>query len=244
VTLLLVTLILAAVTQPATAADITLFSVSNGADTEQYNVKLQILFLMTMIGFLPGLLIVSTSFTRIIIVLAILRQAIGLQQSPPNQVLVAVALCITLLIMRPVWTTIYDEAFKPFDEGKISLEQAVSTAEVPIRQFMLKQVYEINLEQTLRIAGEPTTLSKSEIPFGVLLPAFVLSEMKTAFQIGFMLFIPFLVIDIVIASILMAMGMMMLSPLVISLPFKLMIFVLVDGWGMTVGTLSNSFGTL
>ncbi len=184
----------------------------------------------------------STSFTRIIVVLAILRQALGLQQSPPNRVLVGIALTLTILIMRPVWTDIYDNAFKPYDNGEITLVQAFSVAEKPVRSFMLAQTHQSSLEQMLRIANEPIDQNVEDISFAVVLPAFVISELKTAFQIGFMLFIPFLIIDLVVASVLMAMGMMMLSPLIISLPFKLVIFVLVDGWAMTVGTLSASFG--
>jgi len=212
--------------QSAMAADMTLFSVLPGSDGAQdYNIKLQILLFMTLLGLLPTLLLMMTSFTRIIIVLAILRQALGLQQSPPNRVLIGISLVLTLLIMRPVWSDIYQHAFKPFDAEEISLTVALERAEQPLRKFMLAQTRETDLEQMLRI----------------LMPAFVLSELNTAVQIGFMLFVPFLVIDLVVASVLMAMGMMMLSPLIISLPFKLMVFVLVDGWAMTVGTLAASF---
>ena len=225
------------------AEDMTLFSVTPGAEGgEDYGIKLQILFFMTLLGLLPTLLLMMTSFTRIIIVLAILRQAMGLQQSPPNRVLIGISLILTLVIMRPVWTDMYQHAFVPYDRSEITLTEGLAIAEKPLRQFMLAQTREPDLEQMLRISGEPTTLAKSDVPFGVLLPAFVLSELNTAFQIGFMLFIPFLVIDLVVASVLMAMGMMMLSPLIISLPFKLMVFVLVDGWSMTVGTLAASFG--
>lgn len=228
---------------PGWGADMTLFSVSPSASGgEDYNIKLQILFFMTLLGLLPTLLLMMTSFTRIIIVLAILRQALGLQQSPPNRVLIGISLILTLLIMRPVWTEIYQDAFVPFDQNEITLSEGVARAEKPLRRFMLAQTREPELEQMMRIAGEPTKMAKSEVPFSILLPAFVLSELNTAFQIGFMLFIPFLVIDLVVASVLMAMGMMMLSPLIISLPFKLMVFVLVDGWSMTVGTLAASFG--
>ncbi|WP_409421727.1 flagellar type III secretion system pore protein FliP [Pseudaeromonas sp. ZJS20] len=238
-------LLLGGLALPCQGADMTLFSVTPGADGAQdYHVKLQILFFMTLLGLLPSLLLMMTSFTRIIIVLAILRQALGLQSSPPNRVLLGIALTLTLLIMRPVWQTVYTEAFLPYDQGSLTLEQALDKAEVPVRRFMLRQIRESDLEQVLRIADEPLTLTPEQVPFGVLLPAFVLSELSTAFQIGFMLFIPFLVIDLVVASVLMAMGMMMLSPLVISLPFKLMVFVLVDGWALTVGSLAASFGDL
>ena len=229
---------------PSFASDsgLTILSVSDGASEQEYSVKLQILLLMTALSFLPAFILMATSFTRIIVVLAILRQALGLQQSPPNRVLVGIALALSLLIMRPVWTDIYHNAFQPYDNGEITLMQAFSVAEKPVRNFMLAQTQQTSLEQMLRIANEPLDTSVEDISFAVVLPAFVISELKTAFQIGFMLFIPFLIIDLVVASVLMAMGMMMLSPLIISLPFKLVVFVLVDGWAMTVGTLSASFG--
>ncbi|EKO3903352.1 flagellar type III secretion system pore protein FliP [Vibrio fluvialis] len=228
---------------PTLAADngLTLFTVSDGSTQEEYSVKLQILLLMTALSFLPAFILMATSFTRIIVVLAILRQALGLQQSPPNRVLVGIALALSLLIMRPVWSDVYEHAFKPYDQGQITLMQAFSVAEKPVRNFMLAQTQQSSLEQMLRIANEPLDQNVDDISFAVVLPAFVISELKTAFQIGFMLFIPFLIIDLVVASVLMAMGMMMLSPLIISLPFKLVVFVLVDGWAMTVGTLSASF---
>ncbi|WP_039985523.1 flagellar type III secretion system pore protein FliP [Vibrio owensii] len=231
-------------TLPTMAADngLTILSVSDGDTQQEYSVKLQILLLMTALSFLPAFILMATSFTRIIVVLAILRQALGLQQSPPNRVLVGIALALTLLIMRPVWTDIHDNAFKPYDNGEITLMQAFSVAEKPVRNFMLAQTHQSSLEQMLRIANEPIDQNVENISFAVVLPAFIISELKTAFQIGFMLFIPFLIIDLVVASVLMAMGMMMLSPLIISLPFKLVVFVLVDGWAMTVGTLSASFG--
>jgi flagellar biosynthetic protein FliP len=224
------------------AQELTLFSLKSTEEGQDYNVKLQILLVMTLLSLIPALLMVLTSFTRIIIVLAILRQAMGLQQSPPNRVLIGIALMLTVLIMRPVWQDVYQNAYKPFQEETIGLEEALLKAEVPLRAFMLKQTRESELHQVLLIANEPTTLSSQEIPFEVLMPAFVLSELTTAFQIGFMLFIPFLIIDLVVASILMSMGMMMLSPLIISLPFKLMIFVLADGWAMLAGTLAATFG--
>lgn len=229
---------------PSSASDsgLTILSVSDGASEQEYSVKLQILLLMTALSFLPAFILMATSFTRIIVVLAILRQALGLQQSPPNRVLVGIALALSLLIMRPVWTDIYHNAFEPYDKGDITLMQAFSVAEKPVRNFMLAQTQQTSLEQMLRIANEPLDTNIDDISFAVVLPAFVISELKTAFQIGFMLFIPFLIIDLVVASVLMAMGMMMLSPLIISLPFKLVVFVLVDGWAMTVGTLSASFG--
>lgn len=237
-------LIVGLVSFPSIAADngLTILSVSDGDSQQEYSVKLQILLLMTALSFLPAFILMATSFTRIIVVLAILRQALGLQQSPPNRVLVGIALALSLLIMRPVWSDIYENAFQPYDKGEITLMQAFSIAEQPVRNFMLAQTHQSSLEQMLRIANEPLDQNVEDISFAVVLPAFVISELKTAFQIGFMLFIPFLIIDLVVASVLMAMGMMMLSPLIISLPFKLVVFVLVDGWAMTVGTLSASFG--
>ncbi|CAD2226637.1 flagellar biosynthesis protein [Pseudoalteromonas sp. 3J6] len=224
------------------AEELTLFSLKDTADGQDYSVKLQILLLMTVLSLLPALLMVLTSFTRIIIVLAILRQAMGLQQSPPNKILIGISLMLTMLIMRPVWQDIYQNAYTPFQQQTIGLEEALLTAEKPLRAFMLRQTRESELRQVLLIANEPTTLTVQEIPFEVLMPAFVLSELTTAFQIGFMLFIPFLIIDLVVSSVLMSMGMMMLSPLIISLPFKLMVFVLADGWSMIAGTLAATFG--
>ena len=217
------------------AEELTLFSLKDTADGQDYSVKLQILLLMTVLSLLPALLMVLTSFTRIIIVLAILRQAMGLQQSPPNKILIGISLMLTMLIMRPVWQDIYQNAYTPFQQQTIGLEDALLA-------FMLRQTRESELRQVLLIANEPTTLTAEEIPFEVLMPAFVLSELTTAFQIGFMLFIPFLIIDLVVSSVLMSMGMMMLSPLIISLPFKLMVFVLADGWSMIAGTLAATFG--
>ncbi|MGI2258597.1 flagellar type III secretion system pore protein FliP [Shewanella sp. GXUN23E] len=228
---------------PSQAADgLTLLTYGQGDDAQKVNIKLEILALMTVLGFLPAMLMMTTCFTRIIIVLVILRQALGLQQSPPNKVLIGIALVLSMFIMRPVGEEIYQQAYLPYDAGQIELPELVSRAETPLRGFMLAQTRETDLEQMLKIADEPVTLKPDEIPFFVLLPAFVLSELKTAFQIGFLLYLPFLVIDLVVASVLMSMGMMMLSPLIISLPFKLMVFVLADGWSMTVGTLTASFG--
>ncbi len=227
---------------PAFAQDLPLLTINGPNGQEEYSVKLQIFLLMTALAFLPAMLLMTTSFTRIIIVLGILRQAMGLQQSPPNRVLVGIALTLSLFIMRPVIHNIYDNAVVPYQNGEMTMFEAAKVAEQPLRQFMLQQTRETDLEQILRIADEPAPDSVDDLDFLLVMPAFILSELKTAFQIGFMLFIPFLIIDMVVASVLMAMGMMMLSPLIISLPFKLMVFVMVDGWSMTVGTLSASFG--
>jgi len=231
-----------AIPEIAGAEELTLMSVTDGDDTQDYSIKLKILLFMTALTLLPVMVLMMTPFTRIIVVLGILRQALGLQQSPPNRLLVGMALILTILIMKPQWTEIYEEAFVPLDNSEITLQESIARAEIPVRDFMLRQTNEDALQQMLQIANEPLTMTKEEVPFSALLPAFVLSELKTAFQIGFTIFIPFLVIDLVVASILMAMGMMMLSPLIISLPFKLMIFVLADGWSKIVGMLTTSFG--
>lgn len=235
-------LLLLALTPTVFASDISLLTVTGNEGQQDYSVKLQVLLLMTMLGLLPSMLLLMTCFTRIIIVLGILRQAIGLQSSPPNRLLISIALSMTLLLMKPVWQDIYQNAFVPYDEDKMTLAQAVARAEQPIRKFMLAQTRKTDLDLMLRVAGEPRTVAAQEVNFFILMPAFVLSELKTAFQIGFMLFIPFVVIDMVVATVLMSMGMMMLSPVIISLPIKLMVFVLADGWSMVVNTLSMSFG--
>lgn len=235
-------LLLLALTPAAFASDISLLTVTGNEGQQDYSVKLQVLLLMTMLGLLPSMLLLMTCFTRIIIVLGILRQAIGLQSSPPNRLLISIALSMTLLLMKPVWQDIYQNAFVPYDEDKMTLAQAVARAEQPIRKFMLAQTRKTDLDLMLRVADEPRTVAAQEVNFFILMPAFVLSELKTAFQIGFMLFIPFVVIDMVVATVLMSMGMMMLSPVIISLPIKLMVFVLADGWSMVVNTLSMSFG--
>ncbi len=209
---------------------------------EDYTVTLQILILMTLLSFLPAILIMMTSFTRIIIVFAILRQALGLQQSPSNQILVGLSLFLSLFIMSPVLEKITANAYEPYINEEISAKQALQEAKLPIHDFMMGQTRESDLHLFFRIAGLDPVASTADVPFTVLIPAFVTSELKTAFQIGFIIFIPFLVIDIVVASVLMAMGMMMLSPLIISLPFKIMLFVMVDGWALIIGTLAASFG--
>ena len=222
----------------AQAVDL-LANVVPGAKTE-LTVKMQILIIMTLLGLLPVMVMMMTSFTRFVIVLSLLRQALGLQQGLPNRVITGVALILTLLVMRPIGDQIWTDAFVPYDQDKISLETALQIAEKPISRFMLAQTSKAALQQIAHLAGEDKISVPSEHAFTVKLAAFVLSELKTAFQIGCMLFIPFLVIDLVVSSVLMAMGMMMLSPLVISLPFKLLLFVLVDGWTLTVNTLVTS----
>jgi flagellar biosynthetic protein FliP len=208
----------------------------------RYSVTIQILAIMTMLTVIPSLLIMMTSFTRIIVVFAILRQAIGLQQTPSNQVMLGLALFLTLFIMMPVFTVINEKAIQPYISEDLLPLEALQQATIPIKEFMLAQVRETDLNLFVRLSGETDINGPMDTPLHILIPAFVTSELKTAFQIGFMLFIPFLIIDLVIASVLMAMGMMMLSPVIISLPFKVMLFVLIDGWALVVGTLAASYG--
>ena len=210
----------------------------------EYTVTIQILAIMTLLSVLPALLIMMTSFTRIIVVLAILRQAIGLQQTPSNQVLLGLSLFLTMFVMSPVFRIINADALQPYLQEQITSVQAVERAIVPVHEFMLGQTRENDLDLFVRISGRTDIQTPADTPLHILIPAFITSELKTAFQIGFLLFIPFLIIDLVVASILMAMGMMMLSPVIISLPFKIMLFVLIDGWALVMGTLANSFGTV
>jgi len=226
----------------AQASGLDIINVTGAEGSQVYSVKLELLILLTALSFIPAFVIMTTCFTRIIIVLVILRQALGLQQSPPNQVLLGIALALSILIMKPVWTDIYANAFVPYDNNAISMVEAFEIAEKPVRNFMISQTHAKSLEQMMHIANEPLDTTPEEVSFAVLLPAFVISELTTAFQIGFIIFIPFLIIDLIVASVLMSMGMMMLSPLIISLPFKIILFVLADGWTMTVGTLTASFG--
>ena len=215
----------------------------NADGSGEYTVTIQILAIMTVLSVLPSLLIMMTSFTRIVVVLAILRQAIGLQQTPSNQILLGLALFLSLFIMMPVFRVVNADAIQPYLAETISPQEAVERAIVPVHEFMLAQTRETDLNLFVRISGHDDIASPEETPIHILIPAFITSELKTAFQIGFLIFIPFLIIDLVVASILMAMGMMMLSPIIISLPFKIMLFVLVDGWAMVIGTLAASFGT-
>ena len=216
--------------------------VSEGQDgSQQYSLSLQILALMTAITLLPSLLLGATAFTRIIIVLSILRQALGTQQTPPNQVLVSIALFLTIFIMYPTLEEIYYQALAPFLDGQMEALSAIETAAVTLKEFLVVNTREAELAMFAELAGDDPYQSNADVPFNVLMPAFITSELKTAFQIGFLLFLPFLVIDMVIASILMSLGMMMLSPMLISLPFKLLLFVLVDGWAMTVGSIAATY---
>ncbi len=213
---------------------------ANPDGTEDYSINLQILALMTMLGFLPAMVILMTSFTRIVVVMSILRQAMGLQQTPSNQVIIGIAIFLTFFIMSPVLSKINDDAIQPYINEQITAREAFDVAQVPMKDFMLKQTRVKDLETFVNISGSTAT-APEDVSMAVLIPAFITSELKTAFQIGFMLFLPFLIIDLVVASVLMAMGMMMLSPMIVSLPFKLMLFVLVDGWNLILSTLAGSF---
>lgn len=217
-------------------------TLTTGSDGEQsYTVTLQILALMTVLTLLPAALMMMTSFTRIIIVLAILRQAMGIQSTPSNQVLIGLTLFLTFFIMHPVFDNAYINGVQPYMNDEISITTAFQNGSLPFKEFMLAQTRESDIELFANIGGYGPINTSADVPFSLLLPSFVTSELKTAFQIGFLIFIPFLIIDLVVASVLMAMGMMMLSPMLISLPFKLMLFVLIDGWALLMGTLASSF---
>lgn len=205
------------------------------------SLPLQLLVLMGALTVLPSLILMMTSFTRIIIVLSILRQALGLQQTPPNQVLVGLSLFLTLFIMQPVMSTINRTALEPYTHKQISVDEAISRSGKPLHAFMIAQTRKTDLAMFAEIAKAPKFASPETVPFTILLPAYATSELKTAFQIGFLIFLPFLIIDLIVASSLMSLGMMMLSPTIVSMPFKLLLFVLVDGWALTMGSLASSF---
>lgn len=207
-----------------------------------YSLSLQIVALMTALTVLPSIVLGMTAFTRIIIVLSILRQALGTMQTPPNQVLVALALFLTFFVMQPTMTAFYEQALSPYLDGQMPAEQAIEIGSGILRAFLIENTRQNDLMMFQQLAGDGPYASQDEVPMSVLLPAFLTSELKTAFQIGFLIFLPFLVIDMVVASILMALGMMMLSPMLVSLPIKLLLFVLVDGWALTVGSLAATYG--
>lgn len=220
------------------------FTSSPNADgSATYSLSLQTLILLTSLTFLPAVVLMMSSFTRIIIVLSLLRLALGTQSSPPNQVLLGLALFLTFFVMSPVIDRVYNEAYLPFSQDKINIMEAADKASVPLKEFMLHQTRETDLALFVQISGSEEIESRDKVPLKILVPAYITSELKTAFQIGFVIFIPFLIIDLVVSSVLMAMGMMMLSPMIISLPFKLMLFVLVDGWHLIIGSLTQSFYT-
>ncbi|NOT85634.1 MAG: flagellar type III secretion system pore protein FliP [Methylococcaceae bacterium] len=218
---------------------VTVTTNANGGQT--YSVTIQILALMTLLTLLPAMLLTMTSFTRIMIVLGLLRQALGTGQAPSNQVLLGLSLFLTIFIMMPVFEKVNIDAVQPYMAEKIDVTEAIEKASQPFRLFMLKQTREADIELFVRLSGNSALNGPEDVPFSILLPAYVTSELKTAFQIGFLIFLPFLVIDLVVASVLMSMGMMMLSPMIISLPFKLMLFVLADGWSLIMEMLAASF---
>ena len=215
--------------------------IDDGSGETKYSLTLQLLALMTLLTLLPSLLLMMTSFVRIIIVMSLLRQALGTAQTPPNQVLVGISLFLTIFIMSPVLTSVYDQAITPYFEEQVSFDTALLKAEEPFRNFMLNQTREADIAMFAEIANNKDITSPADVPLSTLVPAFITSELKSAFSIGFLIYIPFIVIDLVVASILMSMGMMMLSPMMISMPFKLMLFVLVDGWTLIMGSLTGSF---
>ncbi len=208
----------------------------------QWSMSIQTLLLLTGLTFLPAMLLMMTSFTRIIIVFGLLRQALGTQTSPPNQVMVGLALFLTFFIMAPVGEKIYADAYVPLSENRITFLEALDRGAVPLRAFMMRQTRDADLATFTTVANQPKPASPEAVPMRVLIPAFVTSELKTAFQIGFIVFVPFLIIDMVVASVLMSMGMLMMSPVIVSLPFKIMLFVLVDGWNLIIASLVRSFG--
>ncbi len=218
------------------------FSMKSTNNPQEIVSSIQILILLTILTLAPAILILMTSFTRLIIVFSFLRQALGTQQMPPNQLLVGMSLFLTFFIMQPVFEKINTEALQPYVNGQMKQELAIEKALVPLRKFMFSQTRAADLELFLRLSKVNNPKTRADVPTTVLIPAFVISELKTAFQIGFIIYLPFLVIDMIVASVLMALGMMMLPPVVISLPFKIMIFVLVDGWSLIVGSMVKSFG--
>ena len=242
--LLTLAALLPLVAAPAFAADPTMPTLvvkTTQGSTESWSISLQVLVAMTALTLLPAILLLMTSFTRIIIVLGFLRQALGTAQSPPNQVLVGLAFFLTLFVMSPVISKAWNEGVQPYMDGKLTTEQALPAATKPFRTFMLDQTRESDLQLFARISHSEGYASKDDVPFPVVVSAFATSELKTAFQMGFLIYIPFVIIDLIVASVLMSMGMMMLSPMLVSLPFKIMLFVLVDGWALLLGTLAGSF---
>ena len=241
---LLITLLFSATAIGADASSIlSLTSKPGPAGSSTWSVPVQTLLFFTVLGFLPAVMLLMTGFTRIIIVLSLLRLALGTQSTPPNQVLIGMSLFLTMFVMAPVFDKIYQDAYQPFSERKISMEDALTRGQVPLKAFMLKQTREADLALFIKLAKLEPPKTPEDISIRVLVPAFVTSELKTAFQIGFMVFIPFLIIDMVVAATLTSMGMMMLSPVLIALPFKLMLFVLADGWNLLIASLVASFAT-
>ncbi|MEO8297169.1 MAG: flagellar type III secretion system pore protein FliP [Burkholderiales bacterium] len=228
--------------QTAGGANLPLLMAQGGGGTS-YSVPMQTLLFFTALSFLPAMLLLMTGFTRIVIVLSLLRQALGTQAAPPNQVIIGMSLFLTLFVMGPTLDKVYNDAYKPFAANQIAFDEALARGEVPMRQFMLKQTRQADLALFAKLAKLDPKIQPEQAPLRVIVPAFVTSELKSAFQIGFLIFIPFLVIDMVVASVLMSLGMMMLSPVLVALPFKLMLFVLADGWNLLLGSLAASFAT-
>jgi len=237
------TLALAQSSSAATQAGQLPLLVGTGPTGTSFSVPVQTLIFFTALSFLPAILLMMTGFTRIVIVLSLLRQALGTQSAPPNQVIIGLSLFLTLFVMGPTLDKVYADAYLPYSTNAISFEDALAKAEVPVRGFMAKQTRQSDFALFVKLAKLPVSTKVDEAPMRVLVPAFAISELKSAFQIGFMIFIPFLVIDIVVASVLMSLGMMMLSPVLVALPFKLMLFVLADGWNLLIGSLAASFVT-
>ena len=217
--------------------------IGQGPQGTSYSVPIQTLLFFTALSFIPALVLMMTGFTRIVIVLSLLRQALGTPTAPPNQVLIGMSLFLTFFVMSPTFDRVYEQAYAPFTANQIAFDEALSRGEVPLREFMLKQTRQADVQLFANMARLPAGVKGEDVPMRVLVPAFVTSELKSAFQIGFMVFIPFLIIDMVVASVLMSLGMMMLSPVLVALPFKLMLFVLADGWNLLLGSLVASFAT-
>jgi len=241
--LMAVSLLGAGAAQAAEVAASLPLLVGQGAGGNSFSVPIQTLLFFTALSFVPAILLLMTGFTRIVIVLSLLRQALGTQSAPPNQVIVGLSLFLTLFVMGPVTDKIYTQAYLPYTTNQISFEQALQAAEIPLRGFMLKQTRETDFALFAKLARLEPQVTAAQAPLRVLVPAFAASELKSAFQIGFLIFIPFLVIDMIVASVLMSLGMMMLSPVLVALPFKLMLFVLADGWNLLLGSLAASFVT-
>ncbi|MDO9158537.1 MAG: flagellar type III secretion system pore protein FliP [Burkholderiaceae bacterium] len=217
--------------------------IGQGPGGSSYSMPIQTLLFFTALSFIPAMVLMMTGFTRIVIVLSLMRQALGTQSAPPNQVIVGLSLFLTFFVMSPTLDRVYNEAYVPYTQNTLSFEQAVDAAQAPMRNFMTKQTRQSDFELFAKLAKLPPGVTPDTAPMRVLIPAFATSELKTAFQIGFLIFIPFLVIDMVVASVLMSLGMMMLSPVLVALPFKLMLFVLADGWNLLLGSLAASFAT-
>lgn len=232
----------AAFAQQATGPNLPLL-IGQGPGGNSFSVPIQTLLFFTALSFLPAVLLLMTAFTRIVIVLSLLRQALGTQAAPPNQVIVGLSLFLTFFVMAPTFDTIYEKAYAPYAAGQLAAEAALKEGIAPLRIFMLKQTRQSDVQLFAKLARLPADVKGEDVPLSVLVPAFVTSELKSAFQIGFMIFIPFLVIDMIVASVLMSLGMMMLSPVLVALPFKLMLFVLADGWNLLLGSLAASFAT-